>query len=82
MRKEDKIKIKCVMRTLLLTQGPKTAKQLIEFISFNGFKLWNTGVSYQNINQMVKSDRLGKGMLKDVKITDTEPVKYYIPRKD
>lgn len=68
------------MRTLLLTQGPKTAKQLLEFINFNGFKLNTNGVSYQNINHLVRSDRACLGILKDVEVTETSPVKYYIPK--
>lgn len=80
MKKEDKFKIKCIIKTLLLIQGPKTAKQLIEFMTINDFGLGNTNVSYQFINRIVKADKLNHGILKDVEITSTKLIKYYIPK--
>lgn len=80
MKQEDKLKVKCIIKTLLLIQGPKTAKQLIEFMTINYFGLGMTNVSYQFINKMVKADKFNRGILKDVEITSTKPVKYYIPK--
>lgn len=74
---DDRIKIRCIVRTLLLTDGPKTAKELSQFIMFNGFR-FQGNVSTQTINHIVSLDKKSNGILRDVEVTKTKPRKYYI----
>lgn len=75
---DDRIKIRCIVRTLLLTEGPKTSKELSQFIMFNGFKLGKSNVSTQTINHIIRLDKKDNGILRDVEVTETVPKKYYI----
>ena len=39
MNKRQIPKVKAIIRTLLLTTGPKSAREISEFIDFNNFNL-------------------------------------------
>ena len=75
MKKNQIPKIKAIIRTLLITTGPKTAREISEFIDCNNFQLGQS-ISAQQVASIMKYDY--QGILKDVKTTNTHTKKYYI----
>ncbi len=80
MNKRQIPKVKAIIRTLLLTTGPKSAREISEFIDFNNFNLGKQSISAQQISSLIKGDN--NGLLRDVKSTSDHVKKYYIPGRD
>lgn len=79
MKQTDVPKIASIIRAFLITTGPRSAREISEFIEFNDFKLGKQSFSAQQISRFIKYNRYPRTILEDIQNTDTKPIKYFIP---
>lgn len=79
MKETDVPKISSIIRTFLITTGPRTAREISEFIDFNDFKLGKQSFSAQQISRFIKYNSYPRQILEDIQTTNTKPIRYFIP---
>lgn len=79
MKKGQAPKIQAIIKTYLILTGPKTSKEIYDFIANNDFRLGKSGITHQELATLLKGSWVTTDILHGLKKTNTKPKKYYFP---
>ena len=70
-----KPKLKSIIKTYLICTGPKSAREISEFVDKHEFGFGKSSFSASEISRLLRYNY--DGILRDLKVIDGNPKKYY-----